>query len=64
MNPISSEILGLVIILAYIVLCSVFILSPKQGWNFMDTVDKAFMWGSCISIIGYSLDTAAYVTMA
>jgi hypothetical protein len=42
-----------VIILAYIVMCSIFILSPKQGKSFMDSFDKAFLWGCCISIIGY-----------
>lgn len=64
MDPISAETLGLMIFVAYIVICSIFILSPKQARSFMDSFDKTFLWGICISIIGYSLDTVAYVAMA
>ncbi len=64
MSPISIETFGLVLILAYVLMCAVFILSQKEGKNFVDSFDKAFLWGCCLFIIGYGLDTVTYVTMA
>ena len=64
MNPISIETFGLVLILTYAVLCAIFILSQNQGRNIVDFFDKVFLWGSSLFVIGYSMDTIAYVTMA
>jgi prolipoprotein diacylglyceryltransferase len=62
MNPISIETFGLMLILAYVLMCAIFLLFQKQGKNFVDSFDKAFLWGSFVFIIGYGLDTVTYVT--
>jgi len=64
MNPISIETFGLMFILAYVLMCLVFITHQKQGKSFVDSFDKAFIYGSGLFVIGYSLDAAAYVAMA
>ncbi len=62
MNPISIETFGLMLILAYMLMCAVFMLCQKKGKSFVDSFDKAFLWGSCLFVIGYSLDTVTYLT--
>ena len=62
MNPISAETFGLMLILAYVFMCAIFLINQKQGKNFVDSFDKAFLWGGCMFIIGYGLDTVTYVT--
>lgn len=64
MNPISVETFGLMLVLAYAIMCAIFMFCQKQGKNFVDSFDKAFLWGSCLFIIGYGLNTVSYVTMA
>ncbi len=62
MNPIAIETFGLILILSYVVMCMIFLLSQKQGKNFVDSFDKAFLWGSWLFIFGYGLDTVTYIT--
>lgn len=63
MNPISLETLGIMLIFAYVFMCSIFLMHQKRGKSFVDSFDKAFMWGSAIFVIGYGLDTVTYATM-
>ena len=64
MNPISFETFGLMLIFAYALMCMIFLFSQNKGKNFVDSFDKALLWGGCLFLIGYSLDTVAFVTMA
>jgi hypothetical protein len=64
MNPILVETFMTVLILAYVFMGGVFIFSQKQGHTFVESFDKAFIWGGCSFIAGYGLNTVAYVTMA
>jgi hypothetical protein len=64
MNPILAETFMAVLILAYVFMGGVFIVSQKQGKTFVESFDKAFIWGGCLFVAGYGLDTVAYVTMA
>lgn len=64
MNPLIVETFMILLILAYVFMGVVFITSHKQGKSFVASFDKAFLWGSCAFIIGYGLDSAAYVALA
>lgn len=62
MNPIAIETFGLMLIMAYVLMCVIFLLCQKKGKSFVDSFDKAFLWGSSLFIIGYGLDTVTYLT--
>jgi hypothetical protein len=51
----------IVLILAYVLMCGIFIVSQRQGQNFIASFDKALVWGGGFFIIGSCLDTVAYV---
>ena len=63
MNPISFETFGFILILAYVLMCTIFLLCQKQGKSFVDSFDKAFLWGSSLFAIIYSVDTISFFTM-
>ena len=63
MNSLSIQTIGLILVLAYVVMCSAFILYQQQGISFVDSCDKALFWGCCISVIAFGVDAAAYGTM-
>ena len=61
MNPIAVETFMIVLILVYVFMSGIFIFSQKQGRSFIVSFDKAFVWGSCLFVAGYGVDTVAYV---
>lgn len=63
MNPIAIETFGIFLILAYAVMCLLFLLQQRQGKGFVESFDKALMWGGGLFILSYSLNTAAYMAM-
>lgn len=64
MNPKNVETFMAFLILAYVFMGVVFVAHQKQGKNFVASFDKAFIWGGCLFVIGYGVDTVAYVAMA
>jgi hypothetical protein len=61
MNPISVETFMFVLILAYVLMCGIFILRQRQGHTFIASFDKAIVWGGGFFIIGSCLNTVASV---
>jgi hypothetical protein len=61
MSLTSFEVFGLVLILAYVVMCTIFLIYQKHGKSFFD---KAFLWGGCLFMISYGLGMVAYAKMA
>jgi hypothetical protein len=64
MNPKNVETFMTLLILAYVFMGVVFVTHQKQGRNFVASFDKAFIWGGCLFLVGYGVDTVAYVAMA
>jgi hypothetical protein len=64
MNPKYVETFMALLILAYVFMGVAFIAHQKQGKSFLDSFDKAFIWGGCLFVIGYGIDIVAYVAMA
>jgi hypothetical protein len=64
MNPLLAETFMVMLILAYAIMAGVFVSSHKKGHTFVASFDKAFVWGGALFIIGYSLDSVAYVAIA
>jgi hypothetical protein len=64
MNPTLVETFMAILILSYALMGGIFIANQKRGHTFIASFNKAFVWGSCLFVIGYSLDTAAYVAWA
>ncbi len=61
MNPMSIEASLCALILTYAFMSCIFMIAQRQGLNFVASFDKAFVWGSCLFVAGYSLDTVVYV---
>lgn len=64
MNPTLAETFMIMLILAYVFMGGVFIVSQKRGHTFIASFDKALVWGTCLFVISYGLDTAAFATWA
>ena len=63
MNSISIGTFGIVLILAYALVCEIFLNRQADGKSLADPFDKAFMWGSSLFIIGYGLDAVTNTLM-
>ena len=64
MNPKYVETFMALLILAYIFMGVIFIAHQKQGKSFLESFDKAFIWGGILFVIGYGIDAVAYIGMA